>query len=461
MMWPVSHTENEPSGEHYPSPAMRCAIYARVSVADTQPSSFTSLTAQIEACEQYIASQRVKDWGLAYPPFTDDGLSGSNLDRPGLRSLLKLVDQGEVEVIVVYRMDRITRSVFDLETLLPLFELKGVALASITEQIDTHTPVGRLSLNLLTTFAEYEREAIGERTRDKLSATRRRGGWQGKGTPLGYGVDFEQRLIVINHEANLVREIFRRYLAVETMAEMMAWLAHQRVKTKKWVTRDGKTRGGQPMDRTTLYRILNNRMYIGEALFDGEWHSGIYPPIVDLDLWRAVHDKLAERARRKGIPNQGRAIAYFPLLGKLFWHDGREYTAFESSPRGKKLYRYYIGPATAQEKAAGQPPLTFSTDEIHQVVIHHLRSQLRDPSAWLPALLQRAGSDSGLNDTRIRQALSRLDEVWDLLTDVNVADILIQLIKRVTLHPDGARIEVDMAYLYSEVVSFDELGQAR
>ena len=224
-MWPVSHTENEPSGEHYPSPAMRCAIYARVSVADTQPSSFTSLTAQIEACEQYIASQRVKDWGLAYPPFTDDGLSGSNLDRPGLRSLLKLVDQGEVEVIVVYRMDRITRSVFDLETLLPLFELKGVALASITEQIDTHTPVGRLSLNLLTTFAEYERETIGERTRDKLSATRRRGGWQGKGTPLGYGVDFEQRLVVINHEANLVREIFRRYLAVETMAEMMAWLA--------------------------------------------------------------------------------------------------------------------------------------------------------------------------------------------------------------------------------------------
>jgi len=232
-----------------PSPAMRCAIYARVSVAETDPNKFTSLEAQIAACEQYIASQRGKDWGLAYAPFTDDGLSGANLKRPGLRSLLKLVNQGEVEVIVVHRLDRLTRSLFDLETLLPLFELKGVALASVTEQLNTHTPGGRLSLNLLTTFAEYEREAIGERTRDKLSAARRRGGWQGSGTPLGYGVDFEQRLIVIDHEANGVREIFRRYLAAETMAEMMAWLAHQQVKTKNWVTRDGKPRGGQPMDQ--------------------------------------------------------------------------------------------------------------------------------------------------------------------------------------------------------------------
>jgi site-specific DNA recombinase len=339
--------------------------------------------------------------------------------------------------------------------------LKGVALASVTEQIDTHTPGGRLSLNLLTTFAEYERETIGERTRDKLSATRRRGGWQGKGTPLGYGVDFEQRLVVINHEANRVREIFRRYLAVETMAEMMAWLVHQQVKTKKWLTQDGKHRGGQPMDRTTLYRILNNRMYIGEAMFDGEWHSRVYPPIIDLELWRAVQTKLAQRARRKGVPNQSRALVDFPLLGKFFWHEGREYTAFESSPRGKKHYRYYIGPATAHEKATGQPPFTFSTDQIHQLVIDHLRKQFRDTGTWLAALLQRAGSDSGLNETRIRQALIRLDEVWGQLADFTVASILSQLIKRINLYPEGARTDVDWAYLYSEVVSFDAVLQAR
>lgn len=456
----MSHTENEPSSEHYPSPAMRCAIYARVSVADTDPNKFTSLAAQIEACEQYIASQRGKDWGLAYPPFTDDGLSGANLERPGLRCLLKLVNQGEVDVIVVHRLDRLTRSLFDLETLLPLFEFKGVALASVTEQIGTRTPAGRLSLNLLTTFAEYEREAIGERTRDKLSATRRRGGWQGSGTPLGYGVDFEQRLIVIDHEADLVRQIFRRYLAAETMAEMMAWLEHQRIKTKKWVTRDGKSRGGQPMDRTTLYRILNNRMYIGEAMFDGEWHSRVYPPIIDLDLWRAVQEKLALRSRRKGAPNQGRQVEEFPFLGKLFWHDGREYTAFKSSPRGNKHYTYYVAPATEEEKAARQPPFNVSTEELHRAVIHFLRKQFREPEAWLPSLLEHASSDPATNETRIRQALQRLDQVWDMLADFTVLAYLVQLVKRVTLQPDGANISVDMAFLFRMLVDFNNTAPA-
>jgi len=440
---------------------LRCAVYARVSVADHQGSgALTSIDVQVEACRAHIASRRPQGWVMLEPAYTDEGVTGATLQRPGLRALLSDVREDKIDAVVVHRLDRLSRSLFDLSDLIPLLTVQQVELVSVTQNLDTKTPDGRLSLHLLTSFAEFEREFIGERTRDKVTSTRRKGLWQGSGTPLGYGVDFEQRLVVINHEANLVRDIFRRYLAVDTMAEMMAWLAHQQIKTKKWITRDGKPRGGQGMDRSTLYRILNNKMYIGEAMFDGEWHSGIYPPIVDLDLWRSVHDKLAQRARRKGIPNQGRTVADFPLLGKLFWHDGREYTAFESSPRGKKHYRYYVGPATSQEKAAGQPPFTFSTDEIHQMVIHHLRTQFRDPNAWLPALLQRTGSDSDLNDTRIRQALIRLDEVWDRLAEFTVANMLTQLIRRVTLEPDGVRIEVEMAYLYSEVVALDEAGQA-
>ena len=153
-------------------------------------------------------------------------------------------------------------------------------------------------------------------------------------------MDFEQRLIVIDHEANGVREIFRRYLAAETMAEMMAWLAHQQVKTKNWVTRDGKPRGGQPMDRTTLYRILNNRMYIGEAMFDGEWHSRVYPPIIDLDLWRAVQTKLAQRARRKGIPNQGRATHAARKAAKGYT-DGVVLARGETIPPGYDGFRVH------------------------------------------------------------------------------------------------------------------------
>jgi len=143
------------------------------------------------------------------------------------------------------------------------------------------------------------------------------------------------------------------------------------------------------MDRTTLYRLLNNRMYIGEALFNGEWHSGIYPPIIDLDLWRAVQDKLAQRARRKGAPNAGRQLHEFPFLGRLFWHDGRAYTAFKSSPRGKKHYTYYVAPATEEEKASQQPPFNIATDALHQALIEHLRSLFRNPQAWLLELLDR------------------------------------------------------------------------
>lgn len=446
-MRPVSRTDTQSPAEHRPSPDLRCAIYARVSVADSQPNSFTSLSAQIEACEQHIASQRSQGWGLAYPPFTDDGLSGANLQRPGLRSLLDLVDQGAVEVIVVHRLDRLTRSLFDLATLLPLFRLKGAAVVSVTQQINTHTPSGRLSLHLLTTFAEYERETIGARTRDKLAATRRQGRWQGSGTPLGYGVDFEQRLVLDSSEASFVQEIFQRYLAIETMAEMMDWLGRAGAKTKKWVTRDGKTRGGQPMDRTTLYRLLNNRMYIGEALFNGEWHSGIYPPIVDLDLWRAVQDKLAQRARRKGAPNAGRQLHEFPFLGKLFWHDGRAYTAFKSSPRGKKHYMYYVAPATEQEKASQQPPFNIATDALHEALIEHLRSLFRNPQTWLPDLLDRTRSDPTMDETQIRQALQSLDRAWDLFTEHTAAALLAQLVQRVALQPGGAHIELDMDFL--------------
>lgn len=205
-MWSVSNVQT-PVATNQPSPpSVRCAVYARVSVADRQPSEFNSLAAQIDSCSQYIASQREKDWALVYPPFIDDGLSGANLKRPGLRSLLELVQQGEVEVIVMHRLDRLSRSLFDLtEVLLPLLRVKKVALVSVTEHIDTLSHQGRLSLHLLTSFAEFERELIGERTRDKLSATRRQGRWQGNGTPLGYGVDHEQRLVVLPPEAGLVR----------------------------------------------------------------------------------------------------------------------------------------------------------------------------------------------------------------------------------------------------------------
>jgi DNA invertase Pin-like site-specific DNA recombinase len=437
---------------------VRCAIYARVSVADTEHRAITSIAAQVEACQHYITSQRGRGWVLAGPAFADEGESGATLQRPGLRTLLKEIEQGNIDVVVLHRLDRLSRSLFDLADLLPLFDLKGVELVSVTQQIDTHSPNGRLSLNLLTSFAEFEREIIGERTRDKVSATRRQGRWQGNGTPLGYGVDHEQRLVVIAPEAGLVREIFRHYLAFDSVAELMAWFERHGIKTKKWVTRDGKPRGGKPMDRTTLYRILNNRMYIGEAMFDGEWHSRIYPPIVDLDLWRAVQEKLTQRARRKGIPNEGRNPLEFPLLGKLFWHEGGAYTAFKSNDRGKKKrYRYYMAPISAKQEAAPvDENFNLPTEDIHQVVVNHLREQFRAPDRWLPELLEHA---DGFDEVAIRQALQDLDVTWNRFIEWTQSDLLFRLISRVTIYPERAGIQVNLPALALLVSGFAKDGR--
>jgi hypothetical protein len=330
--------------------------------------------------------------------------------------------------------------------LLPLFSVQGVKLVSATQPIDTHTPSGRLALHILTSFAEFERQIIGERTRDKLAATRRQGRWQGTGTPLGYTVDHAQHLVVAPPAAELVKDIFRRYLALDTMAELMAWIVQRGITTKRWVTRDGKVRGGQPMDRTTVYRILNNRMYIGEALFQGEWHGGIYPPIIDLDLWRAVQEKLAQRARRKGVSNEGRNPLEFPLLGKLFWHTGGAYTAFKSDDRGDKRYRYYVAPdAAKQEAASADQSFNLPTEDIHRVVANHLREQFKAPDNWLPGLLEHAG---GFDEAAIRQALLALDTAWNLFAiEWEEPATLFVLISRVTIYSDRAGIQINLPAL--------------
>lgn len=187
-------------------PPVRCAIYARVSVADGDRREFTSINAQIEACEQFIASRRGLGWVQVSPAYVDEDVSAATLQRPGLRALLADIRQDKVDMVLVHRLDRLSRSLFDLSDLLPLFSVQGVELVSVTQPIDTHTPNGRLSLNLLTSFAEFEREIAGERTRDKLAAIRQQGRWQGNGTPLGYTVDHEQRLVVAPPEAELVKD---------------------------------------------------------------------------------------------------------------------------------------------------------------------------------------------------------------------------------------------------------------
>ncbi len=435
----------------------RCAVYARVSVADHQSKTLTSIDAQVDECRAYIKSQQSLGWIMVEPTYTDDGLTGATLQRPGLRALLEDVRQDKIDVVVVHRLDRLSRSLFDLTDLIPLFTVQQVALVSVTQPLDTQTPNGRLSLNLLTSFAQFEREIIGERTRDKVAATRAKGKWQGSGTPLGYTVDFEQRLVVFDPDAGLVQDIFHRYLSCDSTADLINHLQQHKAKNKTWLTLDGKKRGGLLLDRTAVYRILNNRMYIGEALFHGEWHSGIYPPIIDLDLWKQVQEKLAQRARRKGVSNETRSPLEFPLIGKLFWHDGRAYKFFKSSPRDQKQYLYYVAPTTAEEKASGTGPVNMAAQQVQDIVIEKLRSHLSDPQEWLARLVELAAGPPTLEEGDIVRALKQLDEAWPQFTPQTQAQTLFNLVGRATVFPDKLAIKFNMPAVLAIV---REIGQS-
>lgn len=247
------------------------------------------------------------------------------------------------------------------------------------------------------------------------------------------------------------------------MGELVDFLQKRGYKTKHWVTRDGKKRGGQPFDRNAVYRLLNNRMLIGEVYYEGDWHRGQHTPIVDLALWNQVHEVMAQRARRTGVPTKDRNLLDFPLAGRLFWHDGRAFTCFESSARQDRRYRYYIAPTGDKAEGDTKAPVNLATTELHNAVIHHIRGQFRNPQALLAGLLAECGGDPAIDEASIILALSRLDAVWHLFIDKAQANLMLTLVERVTLQPDGMAIRWNLpglAKLDREILSQPGDGQS-
>lgn len=419
---------------------LRCAVYARVSVEDGQDKQMPSIEVQTQACRAFIEAHRHKNWLALDGVYADNGYSGGNLQRPALRRLLDDMQSNQIDVVVVHRFDRLSRSIFDLETLLPLFTIPGIRLVSVTQPLDTKSPEGRLSLHLLTSFAQFERELIGERTREKLTATRASGRWQGSAAPLGYRIDHEQRLAVVDAEAAMVRDIFQRFLDLGSMSALVEFLQQRGYKTKSWVTRDRKKRGGGLFDRNAAYRLLNNRVLIGEVYYEGEWHRGPHRPIVDLALWNRVHEVMEQRARRKGTSNQDRDLLDFPLAGRLFWHDGRAFGCFESSSRKGKRYRYYTAPTGDQPDDSEPHPKNLPCAVLHEIVTDQIRQRLRDPSLLLDTLLDGHQGEPVFDRNLALAAMKQLDDVWGMFIDKTQAQLMLNLVQQVTLYPDQMQL---------------------
>jgi len=403
----------------------RCAIYTRKSTEEGLDQTFNTLDAQREACAAYIKSQSHEGWKPVPARYDDGGWSGGSLERPALQQLLADVRERRVDVIVVYKIDRLTRSLTDFARLAELFDEHGASFVSVTQQFNTTTSMGRLTLNVLLSFAQFEREIIGERIRDKIAASKRKGMWTGGAVPIGYDVR-DKQLVVNEAEAETVRTLFRLYLEVGNVRSLSGEAARRGLRTKVRTGRDGIQRGGGRFHRGHLYWLLRNPVYVGRVRHKGQTHAGAHPPIIDGETWEAVQERLdANRAGEQRRRTDGRNNL---LTGLLVDADGVQFTPTQTSKNGRR-YRYYIERALVTGEAPSRAQARrIPAHEIEGVVVDAVMGLLMDHGRVLEAVggaVDAAGAErviaaagtlhgalgddeAGTRGSRIRPLLSRV-----------------------------------------------------
>jgi site-specific DNA recombinase len=344
----------------------RCAVYTRKSSEEGLEQAFNSLHAQREACEAYIKSQAHEGWKLVRTAYDDGGLSGGSMERPALQRLLAEVTAGRINVIVVYKVDRLTRSLADFARIVEALDSQGASFVSITQQFNTTTSMGRLTLNVLLSFAQFEREVTSERIRDKIAASKRKGMWMGGSLPLGYDVR-DRELVVNEAEAKTVREIIEAYVRLGTVAGVRDDLRRRGILSKRWTSSTGRTWGGVPFSRGALYWLLRNPVYVGQVAHKGQVYEGQHEAIVDRTLWDRAQEllaaKSAARERRPIVPG-GR-----PLAGRLFDDRGRAMSPTYTVGSTGRRYPYYVSQALLRnEKGQAGSIARVPAEEIERLV---------------------------------------------------------------------------------------------
>jgi site-specific DNA recombinase len=326
-----------------PKGALRCAVYTRVSTEHGLEQEFNSLDNQRESSEAYINSQAYEGWKLIRTRYDDGGYSGGSMERPALRKLLDDVRDRRIDVVVVYKVDRLTRSLADFAKLVELFDAHKVSFVSVTQAFNTTTSMGRLTLNVLLSFAQFEREVTGERIRDKIAASKKKGIWMGGVVPLGYRVE-NRALHVVEEHAAFVRDLFRRYLEIGSVVRLRAVLDQENLRLPIRTNGIGKATGDGPISRGHLYKILSNPIYLGRLAHKGQVHEGLHDPIIERETWNRVEALLAERAQRTAGPRQR---SHALLAGKLFDDRGNRMSPSHATKKGRR-WRYYVSQAILQ-----------------------------------------------------------------------------------------------------------------
>jgi len=431
-----------------PTKWSRCAIYTRKSSEEGLEQDFNSLDAQREACTAFIQSQKHEGWMVLPTAYDDGGYSGASMQRPALQRLLADIEAGRIDVVVVYKVDRLTRALSDFAKLVEIFDRCGVSFISITQQFNTTTSMGRLTLNILLSFAQFERELIGERVRDKIAASKKKGMWMGGTVPIGYDVK-DRKLVVNKAEAKIVVDIYRRYLRLKSVRALRAELNAAGIRSKRRLRPDGMQCGNQRFSQGALFLMLQNRTYRGEATHKGNAYPGEHAAIVDKPLWDAVQSILAENRVARTTGANGKAPSL--LTGLLFDEAGERLTPTWSVKKGTR-YRYYV--STSLVTGNGKPHSKrhrFPAGDLENVVIERLRTFLSNRGELLDtfadgSLLSRSGRGQLIE--RGRQIADELDK-----TPNKSRKTIAALMHRVEVRPDGIRIEIPQTRLTALLTS--------
>jgi site-specific DNA recombinase len=408
----------------------RCAIYTRKSSEEGLDMEFNSLDAQREACEAYVASQKAEGWVALRNRYDDGGFSGGTLDRPALKQLIADIEAGLIDVIVVYKIDRLSRSLMDFARLVEVFDRNNVTFVSVTQSFNTTTSMGRLTLNILLSFAQFEREVIGERIRDKFAASRKRGMWMGGFVPMGYDVR-DRKLAVNAAEAATVRMIFERFAALGSASTLARALQAEDVRNKR----------GKRIDKGFVYKLINSRVYLGEAVHKGTSYPGEHDAIITQELWDRVHAILKESPRERRAKNRDSSEAL--LKGIIFTDTGSAMTPTYTR-KGERLYHYYTSMDLIRNRDSrgGEGPMRLAAAMVDGAVITEMRRIIGAPEIAARVIEAQRREGGPMDERAIVAALQRFNDLWDALFPAEQARIVRLLVDRVTVGPSGMAVDL-------------------
>jgi DNA invertase Pin-like site-specific DNA recombinase len=418
---------------------VRCAIYTRKSTDEGLEQAFNTLDAQREACAAFILSQKHEGWTVLSALYDDGGYSGGTMERPALKRLLADIEAGQVDVIVVYKVDRLTRALSDFAKLVEVFDRRGVSFVSITQQFNTTSSMGRLTLNVLLSFAQFEREVISERVRDKIAASKKKGMWMGGRPPLGYDVK-DRKLILNRGEARTVVHIYQRYLALKSVRDLYDELEAAEIRSKRRVRPDGTMYGDQKIARGALYLMLQNRIYRGEITHKGQSYPGEHPAIVDRTLWDKVQAVLAQNRVERITGTRAREPSL--LAGIIFDATGERLTPNYAIKKGTR-YRHYVSSSLLKKAGANRPVgWRIPAGDLERLVVDKLRNFFADPTAVLD--LVDGDVHPGLGQRQLMASGRQIAKDLSTETPDRAKTTLMALLCRVTIYADRIDIAISL-----------------